>query len=109
MSFFFRAGRHSKSEVAGPLAIFPLILPALVSHAGPVELETVFETLNAAQAQLIRSRLEAAGLNPEVDPEFDPLSIEGFSLPAGGIQIKVPQDQAAEARALLAASEQGEA
>ncbi|MCC7375248.1 MAG: DUF2007 domain-containing protein [Verrucomicrobiales bacterium] len=78
-----------------------------VPHAGPVELETVFETLNATEAQLIRSRLEAAGLSAEVDPEIDPLSIEGFTLPAGGIQIKVPSAQAADARALLAASEQG--
>jgi hypothetical protein len=68
----------------------------------------VYETVNAAEAQLIRSRLEAAGLRPEVDPEIDPLSIEGFGLPAGGIQIKVPQDQAADARALLAASEEAE-
>lgn len=79
----------------------------LLSHAGPVELETVFETLNASEAQLIRSRLEAAGLEPEVDPEIDPLSIEGFTLPAGGIQIKVPTAQAADARAILAAREQG--
>lgn len=67
----------------------------------------MFETLNATEAQLIRSRLEAAGLSAEVDPEIDPLSIEGFTLPAGGIQIKVPSAQAADARALLAASEQG--
>ena len=72
-----------------------------------MELETVFETLNATEAQLIRSRLEAAGLSAEVDPEIDPLSIEGFTLPAGGIQIKVPSAQAADARALLAACEPG--
>ncbi len=74
-------------------------------HAGPVELETVFETLNASEAQLIRSRLEAAGLHPEVDPEIDPLSIEGF---AGGIQIKVPSHEAYEARQILASSGQAE-
>lgn len=70
-----------------------------------VELETVHETLNASEAQLIRSRLEAAGLDVEVNPEIDPLSIGGFSLPAGGIQIKVPTEQAADARALLASRE----
>jgi hypothetical protein len=73
-----------------------------------VELESVFETLNPAEAQLIRSRLEAAGLNAEVDPEIDPLCIEGFSLPSGGIQIKVPSDQAQDARAILDASEKAE-
>lgn len=77
-------------------------------HADPVELESVFETLNPAEAQLIRSRLEAAGLTPEVDPEIDPLCIEGFSLPSGGIQIKVPSHQAQDARLILAASEKAE-
>jgi len=80
---------------------------AVLSQGGAVELETVHETLNASEAQLIRSRLEAAGLDVEVDPEIDPLSIGGFSLPAGGIQIKVRAERAAEARALLAASEKG--
>ncbi|MCC6231806.1 MAG: DUF2007 domain-containing protein [Verrucomicrobiales bacterium] len=83
-------------------------VPAVL-HAGSVELEVVFETVNVSEAQLIRSRLEAAGLTPEVDPEIDPLSIEGFSLPAGGIQIKVPSAQAADARAILDAGEKAEA
>jgi hypothetical protein len=74
-------------------------------HAAGVELETVFETLNASEAQLIRSRLEAAGFSAIVEPEIDPLTIEGFALPAGGIQIKVPHHQAADARAILAADQ----
>lgn len=73
-----------------------------------VELETVFETLNPAEAQLIRSRLEAAGLDPQVTPEIDPLCIEGFALPAGGIQIKVPALQARQARTILDAGEKAE-
>ncbi|MBX3745536.1 MAG: DUF2007 domain-containing protein [Verrucomicrobiae bacterium] len=73
-----------------------------------MELETVFETLVVSEAQLIRSRLDAAGIPAEVDPEIDPLSIEGYSLPAGGIQIKVPAERADEARTLLAASESAE-
>ncbi|MGE3308556.1 MAG: DUF2007 domain-containing protein [Limisphaerales bacterium] len=77
-------------------------------HPDGVELESVFVTVNAAEAQLIRSRLAAAGLNPEVDPEIDPMSIEGFTLPGGGIQIKVPASQAEEARAILAAGEKAE-
>jgi len=77
-------------------------------HPDGVELESVFETLNPAEAQLIRSRLEAAGIDAEVDPEIDPLCVEGFSLPAGGIQIKVPSAQAIEARAILDAGEKAE-
>ena len=65
----------------------------------------MFETLNAAEAQLIRSRLEAAGLHPEVDPEIDPLSIGAFAHASGGVEIKVPAEEAADARAILAASE----
>lgn len=68
----------------------------------------MFETLNAAEAQLIRSRLEAAGLHPEVDPEIDPLSIGAFSHPSGGVEIKVPAEEAALAREILAASEKAE-
>ena len=78
-----------------------------MSHAAHVELETVFESLSPSEAQLIRSRLDAAGFHAEVDPEIDPLSIEGFSLPAGGIRIKVPHAEAADARALLAESQDG--
>lgn len=81
--------------------------PPALAHADPVELETVFETLNASEAQLIRSRLAAAGLTPEVDPEIDPFSIAGFALPAGGIQVKVPQAQVEQARAVLAAGDEG--
>ena len=73
-----------------------------------MELETVFETLNAAEAQLIRSRLEAAGLSPEVDPEIDPLSTGAFSHQGGGIQVKVPAAQAESARMILAAGEGAE-
>jgi len=61
----------------------------------------VFKTLNAAEAQLICSRLEAAGLDPEMDPEFDPLSVAA----GAGIEVKVPQAQADDARALLASAE----
>ncbi len=77
-------------------------------HARLVELETVFETLNAAEAQLIRSRLDAAGIETEVDPEFDPLSVGGFSTNAGGIRVKVSPERAEEAKAIIAAGERAE-
>jgi hypothetical protein len=77
-------------------------------HARGVELEIVFETLNAAEAQLIRSRLDAAGYQPVLDPEIDPLTISGFTVPEGGIKIRVPAEHAASARALLAEERGGE-
>jgi hypothetical protein len=59
-------------------------------------------------AQLIRSRLDAAGIETEVDPEFDPLSVGGFSTNAGGIRVKVSPERAEEAKAIIAAGERAE-
>lgn len=83
-----------------PVCILLIDSPRDLAHAGSVELETVFETLNASEAQLIRSSLEAAGFHPEVDPEIDPL-------PTGPILIKVPGAERAEALALLAEMKKG--
>lgn len=69
---------------------------------------TVFETLNPAEAQLIRSRLAAAGLEAHVEPEIAPFHIEGFSLAAGGIRVKVPEAQAEQAQAIIASGESAE-
>ncbi len=66
---------------------------------------TVFQTFNPAEAQLIRSRLEAASFEVNVAHELSALSMEGYSLATGGIQVQVPDDQAEDARALLAAKD----
>ncbi len=67
-----------------------------------MELVTVFTAFNAADAQLARSRLEAAGFQATVAHELSALSIDGYSLAAGGILVQTPADQADDAKALLA-------
>ena len=62
---------------------------------------TVHLTFSPADAQLVRSRLEAAGFSVNVVGELSALSIEGYSLAVGGIQVQVPGEAAADARALL--------
>jgi hypothetical protein len=64
-------------------------------------LATVFQTFNSAQAQLVRSRLEANGFPVYVAHELSSLSIEGYALASGGILVQVPEDRVLEARALL--------
>lgn len=62
---------------------------------------TIFTAFSPAEAQLARSRLEAAGFHPFVADELSALSIEGYSLAAGGIRVQVPESQAADAREFL--------
>jgi hypothetical protein len=62
-----------------------------------MSLATVFTSLNPMEAQLIRSRLEAAGLHPEVDNEISALA-------TGGVFVKVPEGEATAARELIQAT-----
>jgi hypothetical protein len=62
---------------------------------------TVYKAFNPADAHLVRSRLEAAGFHPFVAGEIAALSMEGYSLAAGGIRVQVPEPEFAEARAFL--------
>ena len=66
-----------------------------------MKLVTVFQTFNPAEAQLIRSRLEAAGWLAQVKHELSALSMDGYSMAAGGILVQVPDDVAEDAKALL--------
>jgi len=68
-------------------------------------LVTVYRALNPADAQLIRSRLEAAGFLAEVTHELSALSMDGYALAAGGIRVQVREEDAAEAHALLEAAD----
>jgi hypothetical protein len=70
-----------------------------------MELVTIHRAFNPVSAQLIRSRLEAAGLVAFVQHELAALTMEGYSPAAGGILVQVPADQAAEAQAILQADE----
>ena len=71
-------------------------------------LVTVYRALNPADAQLIRSRLDAAGIPVEVMHELSSLSMEGYALGAGGIRVQVRQQDAEEARALIQAGQTDE-
>jgi hypothetical protein len=64
---------------------------------------TVFTAFNPAEAQLVRSRLEAAGFHPFVVGELSALSIDGYSLAAGGIRVQVPGPEAANVKEFLEA------
>lgn len=64
-------------------------------------LVTVYNSFSAADAQLIHSLLDAAGFHAEVFNELASLSLDGYALAAGGIQVRVPEDEVADARALI--------
>ena len=66
-----------------------------------MELVTAYTTFSVGDAQLIRSMLEAAGIEAEVMNEFSTLGMEGYSLASGGLKVQVRDDQLADARALI--------
>jgi hypothetical protein len=72
------------------------------------DLITIYRTFSPADAQLIRSRLDAAGIPAEVFGELSALSLEGYSLAAGGIRVQVRAEDAAEARALIESAQSSE-
>jgi hypothetical protein len=66
-----------------------------------MDLKTVFRAFNSAEAQLVRSQLEAAEFTVFVADETSALSMEGYVLGAGGIRVQVPEDQEVDATDLL--------
>jgi hypothetical protein len=68
-----------------------------------MHLVTVLSAFNPADAQLVRSRLEAAGFHAVVAHELSALSMDGYALAAGGILVQVPEEEAADAKEFLAA------
>ena len=67
-----------------------------------MELVTVFQTFNQGEAQLITSRLEAAGFPVHLAQEIS--ASTGYPT-SNGILVQVPDDQATDARALIASTE----
>ncbi len=65
---------------------------------------TIHTAFNPADAQLVRSRLEAAGFHANVAHELSALSLDGYALAAGGIRVQVPEAEAAEAGEFLKSS-----
>ena len=49
---------------------------------------TVFTAFNPAEAELVRSRLEAAEFHPVITHGLSALSIDGYALAAGGILVR---------------------
>ena len=70
-----------------------------------MNLVTIFRTCNPRVADLVRSRLDAAEFDATLTHELAALSLEGYALTAGGILVQVPEDQAEDAKALLASKE----
>lgn len=68
-----------------------------------MDLVTVATAFNPADAQLTRSRLEAAGFHPFVKNEIAGMVFEGYVMGVGGIQIQVPAAEVADAREFLEA------
>ena len=77
--------------------------PASGEAPGSTNLVTVSTAFNPADAQLTRSRLDAAGFHAVVTNELSALSLDGYALAAGGIRVQVPENEAAEAREFLEA------
>ncbi len=69
-----------------------------------MQLRTVHRSLNPADAQLVRSRLEAASFHPVVMHELSALSLDGYAQAAGGILVQVPDSEAADALEFLGES-----
>lgn len=70
-----------------------------------MNLTTIFRSFSPAEAQLVRSRLEAADIPAYVAHELASLSLEGYSMAAGGVLVQVPEAHAEEAKALLVATD----
>jgi len=66
-----------------------------------MDLVTISRSFNPADAQLIRSRLEAAGFHAVVVNELAALCFEGYALGTGGIRVQVPDAEAADAKEFL--------
>ncbi len=66
-----------------------------------MQLMTVFRAFNSAEAQLVRSQLEAAEFDVFVVDESSALAIVCYVLGAGGIRVQVPEDREADAREFL--------
>ncbi len=66
-----------------------------------MQLITIATALNSADANLTASRLDAAGFHPSIKGELAALSMEGYALAAGGIEVQVPDAEAEEATDFL--------
>ncbi len=61
----------------------------------------IFRTFDLAEAQVVRSRLEGAGILASLENEN---SAANFDVGTGGVRVVVPSEQVNDARALLDAA-----
>jgi hypothetical protein len=73
----------------------------LPTHAVGMEFITVYRAFNPADAELVRSRLEANEFLVNMKNENAALSMDGYAMAVGGILVQVPEDQVENARRLL--------
>lgn len=66
-----------------------------------MDLITVANLFSSVEANLTASRLEAAGFHPHLKGELAALSMDGYSLATGGIEVQVPEAEAVEAKEFL--------
>ncbi len=71
------------------------------ADAVSMDFVTVYTALNPADADLVRSRLEANDFLVNIKNEIAARTIDGYALAAGGLLVQVPEDQAQSARALI--------
>ena len=68
-----------------------------------MELVTVFRSINPEEAELIRSRLEAAGFNASIAHDNAALTLAYGN--QGGSLVQVPDGEAVEAKAVVESKE----
>ena len=66
-----------------------------------MRLVEVYNTFSSADANLICSSLQSAGIEAQVTNELSSLSLDGYALASGGIRVVVPEENFTEARALI--------
>ena len=67
-----------------------------------MDMVVVFRTFDLAEAQVVRGRLVGAGIRAELAHEN---SSANFDEAGGGVRVTVPNEQVADARALIESSE----
>lgn len=66
-----------------------------------MKLVEVYNSFSSADANLVCSSLQSAGIDAQVTNELSSLSLDGYALASGGIRVMVPEDKFAEARGLI--------
>lgn len=72
-----------------------------------MKLVTVYRTFSAADAQLVRSMLEASEIPAIVADEMAALTVEGYSMTTGGIRVQVGEGDVEDARELITSKDGG--